>query len=210
MATLPNGKVLVIGGSRSSTGPFYDGGHLYDPATNRWSPAAPMSRARGFFSTTVLPNGKVLVVGGDTGGAAFTAAEIYDPELDQWTAAAPAPTGRVGHCAVLLPAIGRVLFAGPTSRVDLYDWVTNTWSDAGSMTASRHVPTCARLRDGRVLVAGGEFASTYLNTAEVYDPATDVWTLTDGGLSDRRSYPGGILLPDGRVLIAGGYDGQAS
>jgi hypothetical protein len=61
------------------------------------------------------------------------------------------------------------------------------------------------LLDGRVLAAGGETISTdVLDSAEVYDPASQTWTDVDQ-MGDRRVYSVVVLLADGRVLVAGGY-----
>jgi len=51
-----------------------------------------------------------------------------------------------------------------------------------------------------VLVAGG-----VSDTAEIYDPATGIWTLT-GNLGTARFRHTATLLPNGMVLIAAGLD----
>jgi hypothetical protein len=43
-----------------------------------------------------------------------------------------------------------------------------------------------------------------LSSAELFDPATEQWTLT-GSLEAAWSAPGAARLPDGRVLLAGGF-----
>ena len=47
----------------------------------------------------------------------------------------------------------------------------------------------------------GNYAPT--NTAEIYDPATGVWTMV-GNMLNGRARPSIALLADGRVLLAGG------
>jgi hypothetical protein len=58
---LPNGKVLVAGG----TFPSLTSSELYDPATNIWTATGSLATARGDHTVTLLPNGKVLAAGGD-------------------------------------------------------------------------------------------------------------------------------------------------
>jgi hypothetical protein len=55
-----------------------------------------------------------------------------------------------------------------------------------------------------VLVAGGYNAGT-LASAELYNPATGVWSAT-GNLNTARYRHTATLLPDGRVLVAAGYN----
>ena len=69
----------------------------------------------------------------------------------------------------------------------------------------RGLHVAVRLRDGRVLVAGG--ASTA--SAELYDPATNRWTPT-GSMSVDRHSSTATLLRDGRVLVVGGHSGNGT
>ena len=55
--------------------------------------------------------------------------------------------------------------------------VDPAWTPTGLMTTGRWTHTATKLNDGRVLVAGGASADAY-DTAEIYDPATGMWTRT--------------------------------
>ena len=61
------------------------------------------------------------------------------------------------------------------------------------------------LRDGKVLVAGGDELVEGIDTAsaELYDPGSGTWTAT-GSMTTPRSGQTATLLPDGKVLAAGG------
>ena len=103
-------------------------------------------------------------------------------------------------------ADGRVLVVGgvrePTT--ELYDPATGTWIPGGTLNEPRWLHVAVRLRDGRVLVAGG---GAYTASAELYDPATNRWTPT-GSMSVDRHSSTATLLRDGRVLVVGGHSGE--
>ncbi len=68
----------------------------------------------------------------------------------------------------------------------------------------RTSPTLTLLRDGKVLVAGGYTYEGELNDAELYNPISQTFTLTDNVMSSERGGQTATLLPDGSVLLAGG------
>jgi len=120
---------------------------------------------------------------------------------------------RALHGATRLPD-GSVLVVGGISDfgvfvpgAELYDPLTDTFSDTGAPNESRMRPTVVSLADGRVLVAGGlaDDGATYLQSAEIYDPATREFTAT-GSMGARRYVTSAALLEDGRVLLAGGFN----
>jgi hypothetical protein len=82
---LPNGKVLIAGGSPAGTPTA--SAELYDPATDTFSPTGSMNNDRGAHTATLLPTGKVLITGGwsnAAGGIAYST-ELYDPAAGTFT-----------------------------------------------------------------------------------------------------------------------------
>jgi hypothetical protein len=75
---LPDGRVIVIGGY-SWYGRVQSSVEIFDPATNRWYPARPLSSPRANHTATLLADGTILVVGGDGLPGPTATAERYDP-----------------------------------------------------------------------------------------------------------------------------------
>src|SRR5215472_5026320 len=110
-----------------------------------------------------------------------------------FTATGSMTVPRINHTATLLPN-GKVLIAGGTSTVELYDPSTGTFTATGAMTASTFVFSATLLPDGRVLVIESR-------NAELYDPSTGTVRAT-GSMVDGQ---GGraTLLTNGKVLMTG-------
>jgi hypothetical protein len=206
---LLDGRVLVTGGHSDYRGvPDRDrSAELYDPATGTWTATGAMSLPHYGGTATLLLDGTVLLAGGLSGEG--NSAELYHPASGSWSDAGGMIEKRVQHAATLL-SDGKVLLVGGYGRLsfdapdrlasaELYDPGTGTWTAAGSMNEPRAWITALLLRDGRVLVAGGE---VHITSAELYDPASGTWTPT--GNSDIRGTLGTYtLLGDGRVLAEG-------
>jgi len=79
----------------------------------------------------------------------------------------------------------------------------------GDMGEARSGHTASLLRDGRVLIAGGEGALGVSSTLEIFDPATGAF-IPAGELSAPRKTHAAAVLADGRVLVAGGSDGLSA
>src|SRR5438270_1203096 len=128
-----------------------------------------------------------------------------------WQTWNPMGDVRSGAAALLLQD-GRVLITGgnnangPVASADLFGTDGN-FSAAAVMQSPRSGHTATLLSDGRVLVAGGTTSGEGItNSAEIYDPSADSWTLLSGTMVDARSGHTASLLPDGRVLLAGGQN----
>src|SRR5713101_1584991 len=136
-------------------------------------------------------------------------ASIPNVPTGTWQTWNPMGDVRSGAAAVLLQD-GRVLITGgnnangPVASAVLFG-TDGSFSAAAIMQAPRAGHTATVLSGGRVLVAGGTTSGGGItNSAEIYDPSADSWTLLSGTMVDARSGHTASLLPDGRVLLAGG------
>ena len=227
---LPNGKVLVEGGS-NTVGSGLTSTKLYDMALNvgagDWisTLTGDLTTPRYIHTATLLPNGKVLAVGGGlVNGSFVNSTELYDPAAvggaGAWSTIRSPQTGRYVHTATLLQN-GQVLVVGGGANngsiafdsVELYDPALNggagDWISTCPLRTGRYLHTATLLPNGKVLVVGGSDAGgNSLASAELYDPAANgcvaAWTPTTRPLTTGRQSHTATLLPNGQVLVVGG------
>lgn len=128
----------------------------------------------------------------------------------------PVPDGDAAQTAIILSNGSVLVKGGGDSATTAYyeltpdntgSYINGTWSVVGSMNDPRLFASSVVLQNSQVLTVGGEYPD-FQNTAEVFNPVTQSWTLVpsvptpDGGFGDDPL----SVLPNGNVL-AGYYNG---
>jgi N-acetylneuraminic acid mutarotase len=158
------GKVYVIGGATTVAGSkdvAFNGNtpanvlttnDVYDPATNTWKSAAPMTLARNHAFAGAV-DGKIYVIGGRMAHAFIAPSqptdvvEEYDPATNTWggpKARMPTPRSGGGWASgngriyVAGGEIATTALVGAFRAVEAYDPKTNTWEILPSMPIPRH------------------------------------------------------------------------
>ncbi len=131
-----------------------DSADLYDPQNGTISPVpGRMIYPRQDHIAVLLRGGKVLIAGGYNDHY-LNAAEIFDPATGRFS---------VNMATRLDPTTGQYK------------------TEPGTLTTPRSSLPAVVLRSGRVLFAGG-FNGNYLQTAEIYDPATGAFNSTSSAM----------------------------
>jgi hypothetical protein len=210
---LPDGTLLVTGGHDGSSGYGFPYASIYNPSSNSWTQIPNMQDARWYPTNTTLANGDVLVVAGSiTPDTTSTLPQIWHPATNSWINLTSAQLAQPLYPMMFLAPNGQVFNAGPdqTSRY-LNTSGTGAWTTVGSLNYNGERDYgSAVIYDGKVLIAGGDGATTgpATNTAEVIDlnASSPSWSFT-GSLAFARRQFDLTLLPDGKVLATGGSGG---
>jgi hypothetical protein len=218
-ATLLSGGKVLLSGGYNSAGGYLPSAELFDPASGAngtFATTGALPSARIWHTSTLLSSsGKVLVAGGYYGSPQASA--VFNPALGAtgtFGTTGPMITQRYGHTATPLTN-GMVLIAGGNDGnnivkgAELFDpsgGTDGTFAATGSMNAARMWHTATLLTSGKVLIAGGTYNGSSVNSAEVYDPSTGIFTITDSTMTVARSAHTATLLSNGRVLLAAGVN----
>ena len=215
---LPDGRVLVQGGTTVCNTCIADIPEIYDPVTNAWTPMAQSARKvfKYYPHMYVLPDGRVLVVAQDDAAIGTQAldlttqtwttidANVYDGHSSvmylpgKFMKAGKATQDNEGHAAVATTYVLDMTQPSPA-------WQATAW-----MAFPRSYLNLTVLPDGQVLATGGgmttdkaNFANAVL-AAEMWSPTTRTWTTMSAAQTPRLYHSTALLLPDARVLVAGG------
>ena len=223
---LPDGRLVTVGG-RDTTG---SGTVVAIPEVwngTAWSQLAGASKILPYYPRDfVAPDGRIFYAGelvqsqwlnvSGTGQWTPGPSHIYQFNRE-YGSAVMYEAGKIlyvgggGDMAWNTPGITYPKASAPTATAETIDLtaVTPAWQATGSMSFPRRHVNATVLPDGQVLVTGGTSLGTFNNlagavhAAEIWNPATGVWTTLASSTIDRAYHAVSILLPDATVLHGG-------
>ncbi len=209
--TLANGDALVVSGSIDTTVGANPLPQVFQVTTGTWRDLTNAQLSMDLYPRMhVAPNGKVF------NSSPTTVTRYLDTSgTEAWTAVANRSLFRDFGSSVLYDD-GKILIMGggdpPTKTAEVIDLnaASPAWRSVASMANARRQLNATILPDGKVLVTGGTSGPGFNNAsfpvyaAEMWDPATELWTTMTSAQIPRLYHSAAALLPDGRLISTGG------
>ena len=181
----------------------------YNPATNRWRrlPAAPTPRAA---QAAAFVGDRLYVAGGANDSGSLQSLEIYNPARRRWSSG-PSFSGPARNHTTGVASGGRFyVLAGRDSTnytaAERYDPRRRRWARLRDMRTPRGGIASVRLRDGRIVVFGGEEldpGGTTIGEVELFNPRTGRWRALPDMRTPRHGL-GGAALGNRVFALEGG------
>ena len=207
---LPNGQFLVTGG-KDQNGLTVTIPELWTGTA--WKELTTAARSFPYYPRNfVAPNSKIFYAGEQR------TTRYFNPlGTGSWGKVADRLYGTRDYGSAVMYLPGKILYVGggrTTATAETIDLnvAPPVWKWTGSMAYPRRHLNATVLPTGEVLVTGGTSGTSFneismgVRVAEIWDPATGVWTQLASNGVNRGYHATSILLPDGRVLHAGSGD----
>lgn len=209
------GKIYVLGGYPSSPAQSQVTVAVYDPALESWEYSEPLPEPI-HHPVAMGALGKLYSLGGQTPGEDTDRTLVFDPaEPDLgWQDLAPMPTARGAGAGALIDDRIYVVGGRPPAQnqLEVYDIGDDQWSELPNLpsTFNQRNHLAAAAIGGKVYVAGGRydgggFGSPRTASLDIYDPATNEWSLGTEMLRPRGGVNG--IAAYGCFFVWGG-EGQ--
>jgi galactose oxidase len=207
---LPNGQFLVTGG-KDQNGLTVTIPELWTGTA--WKELTTAARSFPYYPRNfVAPNSKIFYAGEQR------TTRYFNPlGTGSWGKVADRLYGTRDYGSAVMYLPGKILYVGggrTTATAETVDLnvAAPVWKWTGSMAYPRRHLNATMLPTGEVLVTGGTSGTSFneismgVRVAEIWNPATGVWTQLASNAVNRGYHATSILLPDGRVLHAGSGD----
>jgi N-acetylneuraminic acid mutarotase len=181
----------------------------YDPARRRWRrlPASPTPRAAHALAAI---DGRIYAAGGANDSGSLSSLEIYDIQRRRWSRGPGFPGPARNHTTGVASG-GRFYVlagrdAGNFTAAERYDPRRRAWETLPPLRVARGGIASARLRDGRIVVFGGERlepGGTTIADVELFDARRRRWSRLPDVATPRHGL-GGVALGRRVYAIEGG------
>jgi len=216
IVNLPDGRILVNGGSSAAAT------SIYDPLTDQWIDGEDMNVTRGYNASAVLSNGDVFTLGGSwSGGIGGKLGEVWSPG-NGWRSLPNVPSERIetrdegtdkrdNHTWLFSAENGRVFHAGPSSWMHWIDTAgQGSMSYAGERGNDSHAMAgnAVMYAPDKILTNGGAQnqdtgrPTANMHVIEIDGPDPVVRQVES--MDFPRIFQSSVVLPTGEVLIVGG------
>ena len=221
------GNSLLVVGGYSATSTLQPVVNVFNVFSNTWSALKSIPTPRAHLGVAAV-NGKAYAIGGHLVNPLYqsvSAVEMYDPTLNDWITKTAMPSAQ-HNFAYATGANNRIyVFGGETytTSVDVrwginnvleYDPVGDSWQSRAAMSSGRELAAAATGSDGKIYVTGG-WARTGLSSGErlssmeVFDPATNTWSVAAPMPQSRTSHMA-FAYGDSIVVVGGENDASAA
>jgi len=222
-----DGRHIYLAGGQvtSGYGTGTNAAFRYDTQTNTWAPFVNLPAVR-FGGALAYLNGKLEYFGGDKSDRSTPQTTHWELDLSNtgagWVTKAPLPIAadHVGHAVIngQIYAIGGEHGHHPVGQNSLvspyvqhnylfrYDQASDTWTRLANLpVATSHFEGGTLTINNKIVIMGGLVGgSTTHNRIQVYDPATNKWTL----LKTNMPFSGDGVVSGyygGRIYLTNGF-----
>lgn len=134
---------------------------------------------------------------------------LPEPDMTLWTQMANMPTARIDAASSVIDGkiyvIGGLGAPGVSTAVEMYNPESDTWSSKAPMPTGRG-SLATSVVDGKIYAVGGNMGPGLWGetsaAVEMYDPATDTWTVRASMPAPRDTLATAVL--DGKIYALGG------
>jgi FtsP/CotA-like multicopper oxidase with cupredoxin domain len=211
-AFLPDGRLLVAGGTKDYAFTGLETAFLFDPQLEEWIRVGDMRAQRWYPTLIALADGRVMAVAGTGPGQNF---EVFSP-FTGWSAPVAAASNWPLYPGAVLMANEKVFFTGVqfdnwAFQPRIYDVASNNEQLVGGLVPAgdRGMGTSILLppaQDQRVMIlggtggGGGAIANTNIVDLKVAAPAY----AAGPPMLHPRGMENAVILPDRTVFVCGG------
>ncbi len=181
----------------------------YEPRRRRWTRLPPAPTPRGAHAAAVV-RGRLYIAGGANDSGSLRSLEIYDFARRRWSRGPDFPGPARNHTTGVASGGRFYVLAGRDAQnfaaAERYDPRRRLWEPLPAMRTARGGVASARLRDGRIVVFGGEDLSPGGETiapVELFDPRTRRWRRLPDMRTPRHGL-GGAALGNRVFALEGG------